>query len=506
MSKLYDKNDPNQLKEDQAPYGDEAGNDSSAAAIHGRVVRLETNAKHVATNEGLARVEGKVDEAKAELKGEIKSGNAKLKGEIDTGKAETDTKFAKVYAKLGLVEKLLYANHHTSCFRDYQRQPNHIRTLRPTARQNFAISRQKPIWFINKPAKKPAQNIGRGFHLTATHPNPPLTTPTNSHTIAAVINAVLRRLWSLRSILGGIPMKPFAKTLLALALAFAAQTALAETPLINAVRAGSWDKATWLIKNGANVNQADRNGNTPLHWAAALNTKLIGTLIRQGADFRATNNQGYTPLHSAAYGNAPRAVVVLLRYGADIQARDLQGFSPLHVAASVNTANTALVLIRNRADVNARDKKGHTPLHVAASVNALPSVDVLLRYRADINARDSNGYIPLHSAAYFNAIDVAERLLKRGADIDAITDGPGFTPLHASAFTNAAETADLLIDHGAYLLATTSPKTFKLPSGEEFASATPLDLAKLAKSWRTVKVFERAEAKHRRKQARRARK
>ncbi len=109
MSKLYDKNDPNQLKEDQAPYGDEAGNDSSAAAIHGRVVRLETNAKHVATNEGLARVEGKVDEAKAELKGEIKSGNAKLKGEIDTGKAETDTKFAKVYAKLGLVEKLLYA-------------------------------------------------------------------------------------------------------------------------------------------------------------------------------------------------------------------------------------------------------------------------------------------------------------------------------------------------------------------------------------------------------------
>ena len=110
MSKLYDKNDPNQLKEDQAPYGDEAtGDDPSPAAIHGRVVRLETNAKHVATNEGLARVEGKVDEAKAELKGEIKSGNAKLKGEIDTGKAETDTKFAKVYAKLGLVEKLLYA-------------------------------------------------------------------------------------------------------------------------------------------------------------------------------------------------------------------------------------------------------------------------------------------------------------------------------------------------------------------------------------------------------------
>jgi hypothetical protein len=111
MAKLYDKDDPNQVVDAQSPYGDEveSSDDPSPAAMHGRIVRLETNAKHVATNEGLARVEGKVDEAKAELKGEIKSGNAKLKGEIDTGKAETDTKFAKVYAKLGLVEKLLYA-------------------------------------------------------------------------------------------------------------------------------------------------------------------------------------------------------------------------------------------------------------------------------------------------------------------------------------------------------------------------------------------------------------
>ena len=102
MAKLYDKDDPNQVKEDQSPYGDEveSSDDPSPAAIHGRVVRLETNAKHVATKEGMARVEGKVDEAKAELKGEIKSGNAKLDGKIDTVKAETKAGIAELKGEI----------------------------------------------------------------------------------------------------------------------------------------------------------------------------------------------------------------------------------------------------------------------------------------------------------------------------------------------------------------------------------------------------------------------
>ena len=99
MAKLYDKDDPNQVKEDQSPYGDEASDDPSPAAMHGRIVRLETNAKHVATKEGMARVEGKIDTVKAELG-----------GKIDTNKAETDTKFAKMQAKIDWLEKLLYVS------------------------------------------------------------------------------------------------------------------------------------------------------------------------------------------------------------------------------------------------------------------------------------------------------------------------------------------------------------------------------------------------------------
>ena len=104
MAKLYDKDDPNQVVDAQSPHGDEveSSDDPSPAAMHGRIVRLETNAKHVATKEGMARVEGKVDTVKAELSGKIETVKTELSGKIETGKAETD-------AKLAWIEKLLYA-------------------------------------------------------------------------------------------------------------------------------------------------------------------------------------------------------------------------------------------------------------------------------------------------------------------------------------------------------------------------------------------------------------
>ena len=105
MPKLYDKDDPNQVVDAQAPYNAAAaesiGDDPSPAAVHGRVVRLETNAHHNATKKDTARLEGKIDTVNSDLSGKIDAVNADLSGKIDEAKAELkgEIKAAKAESK-----------------------------------------------------------------------------------------------------------------------------------------------------------------------------------------------------------------------------------------------------------------------------------------------------------------------------------------------------------------------------------------------------------------------
>ncbi len=59
-----------------------------------------------------------------------------------------------------------------------------------------------------------------------------------------------------------------------------------------------------LLKNKANVNAADENEYTPLHWAAKLGyTEIINILIENGANPLLKNKDGKTPGDLARYGN-----------------------------------------------------------------------------------------------------------------------------------------------------------------------------------------------------------
>ena len=70
-----------------------------------------------------------------------------------------------------------------------------------------------------------------------------------------------------------------------------------------------------LLKQPAEVNAADADGTTPLHWAVRADDLDLSTrLLQAGASVKAANRYGVTPLSLAAVnGNAAIAALLLER-------------------------------------------------------------------------------------------------------------------------------------------------------------------------------------------------
>jgi ankyrin repeat protein len=89
--------------------------------------------------------------------------------------------------------------------------------------------------------------------------------------------------------------------------------------LIESVKKGDKQRVKELLDQGINSNVEDKNGQSPLHWAASNGTKEITQiLIDHGASVNTTNNIGSTPLHMAAWAD----VAILIAHGASVNAVD----------------------------------------------------------------------------------------------------------------------------------------------------------------------------------------
>jgi len=108
-----------------------------------------------------------------------------------------------------------------------------------------------------------------------------------------------------------------------------------EPVLCIAAQEGSERALKALLDGGANVNLADKSGNTAAHPAAGLgHAPCLRLLLDAGANLEAKNADGYTPLHHAAREGHAECCSLLLSKGCNANAR-----SPLgQVSACLQTA------------------------------------------------------------------------------------------------------------------------------------------------------------------------
>src|SRR6185295_7942514 len=229
---------------------------------------------------------------------------------------------------------------------------------------------------------------------------------------------------------------------------------------------GNREGVRTLLRQKTNVNAAEADGTTALHWAVrADDQELVRLLLGAGANPRAANRYGVTPLQLAAINGSVATAQALLKAGANPNVALPEGETILMTAARTGQPDLLKVLLDGGAELNVREKwYGETALIWAAAENHPAAVQLLLDRGADVNqasapltfARRRNGqsllplgsWTPLMYAARENALDAGRVLTAAHADLNAI-DPDGATALVIAIINANYDFAALLIDAGA---------------------------------------------------------
>src|SRR5215475_10696259 len=84
---------------------------------------------------------------------------------------------------------------------------------------------------------------------------------------------------------------------------------LERAPILDAAKNGDKDTLRSLIDKKADVNAAEPDGATALHWASYKNDlESVDLLIRAGANVNAANDLGVTPLWTASQNGSASIV------------------------------------------------------------------------------------------------------------------------------------------------------------------------------------------------------
>lgn len=221
-----------------------------------------------------------------------------------------------------------------------------------------------------------------------------------------------------------------------------------------AAEANDLEKIQQLLSTGANVNAAQVDGMTALHWAVSRNdAPMTRRLLEAGADVNAATLYGIRPLGLACENGSPEIVRMLLEKTADAEYRIAGDVTPLMTASRTGNAEVVRLLTHAGADVNAREQHQQTAIMWAAAEGHTEVVRQLMDAGADMRAALPSGWTPLFFAVREGRTDTIRFLIQQGLDVNALMTGEkrkrGPNPLLLAVQNGHFETAVALLEAGA---------------------------------------------------------
>lgn len=143
--------------------------------------------------------------------------------------------------------------------------------------------------------------------------------------------------------------------------------------IIPATKDDNFSEVRFLLDSGANANLRDRDGRTPLHWAANRGgIGLVKLLLDSGADVNARDNDKLTPLHAAARKDRREAAKLLLERGADLNAKDKSGKTPQATATELNFTEFAELLQQHEKTTTSKTSDNQSPARITDTAIPVP--------------------------------------------------------------------------------------------------------------------------------------
>ncbi|CAG5096951.1 Similar to ANK3: Ankyrin-3 (Homo sapiens) [Cotesia congregata] len=214
------------------------------------------------------------------------------------------------------------------------------------------------------------------------------------------------------------------------------------TVLHLAARNGNKATLEILLKEGADVQARNEDGETPLHIAVTKgNIEAVELLVQHGADVHSVSPKwetGFTLLHQAIVNNKKEIVNILISGGADINSDSWM--LPIHYAALNDCGEIIKILLDNGVYVDTLDRNGKTPLNIAIHAKKLKSIEWILKYCPNLKCQ----------TVELGFVKIVEKLLKLGVCPNTVLNNDlMYSMLHIACLHRQNEVVKLLINNGA---------------------------------------------------------
>lgn len=162
---------------------------------------------------------------------------------------------------------------------------------------------------------------------------------------------------------------------------------------------------------GSPANNAEAAAMQLIRAAATGDCTEVQKLLRQGIDVNGADKTGLTPAMAAAYEGKEDALQLILDSKYAVDTKDASGYTALMFACNAGYSGCAKQLIDNGSSVNVQANDGSTPIMFAAQHGHNEVIRILLAHGADPHIKSVHGLSAVGFAKQNNFVETESLLL-----------------------------------------------------------------------------------------------